>query len=172
MSATDAATAVRPFTISRTFDAPLDLVWKANTEADRLRQWWGPKDAVIAHCTADVRPGGVFHYGIGLPGGQIMWGKLTYREVAEPQTLTYVVSFSDENRGVTRHPLSPTWPLEILSITTFAARNGKTTMTTSWVPINATPEEIRTFDEGRESMQQGFTGMMDQFGAYLAKAQA
>ena len=32
------------FVISRVFDAPRDLVWKAWTEPDRLLKWWGPRD--------------------------------------------------------------------------------------------------------------------------------
>ncbi|HUU24615.1 MAG TPA: SRPBCC domain-containing protein [Methyloceanibacter sp.] len=32
-----------PFVIARTFNAPLDRVWKAWTEPEQMAQWWGPK---------------------------------------------------------------------------------------------------------------------------------
>lgn len=42
--------AEKPFVISREFDAPRDLVWKAWTEAERLKQWWGPKGFSVHTC--------------------------------------------------------------------------------------------------------------------------
>ncbi|WP_204376984.1 SRPBCC family protein [Methyloceanibacter methanicus] len=33
------------FVISRTFDAPLDRVWRAWTEPEQLAAWWAPKDS-------------------------------------------------------------------------------------------------------------------------------
>jgi uncharacterized protein YndB with AHSA1/START domain len=54
---------------------------------------------------------------------------------------------------------------------TLTETKGKTTMTLNGVPINATEEERRTFQEGRGSMQQGFKGTLDQLDAYLGSAQ-
>jgi uncharacterized protein YndB with AHSA1/START domain len=54
---------------------------------------------------------------------------------------------------------------------TLTETNGKTTMTLHGVPINATEEERKTFQEGRGSMQQGFKGTLDQLDVYLASVQ-
>lgn len=55
----------------------------------------------------DLRPGGIFHYGLTAPDGKTtMWGRFVYREVVEPSRLIFVVSFSDANGGVTRHPMA------------------------------------------------------------------
>ena len=43
-------------------------------------------------------------------------------------------------------------------------------LTVYGTPINATEEERETFDAGRGSMKQGFTGTLDRLAAYLAKA--
>jgi uncharacterized protein YndB with AHSA1/START domain len=80
-----------------------------------------------------------------------------------------VNSFSDAESGITRHPFSPRWPLEMLTTTTLTERDGKTTVTIEWSPLNATPEEIKTFDAGRAGMQQGWGGTFEQLAAYLAK---
>ncbi len=48
----------KPFVISRTFAAPRHEVWKAFTDPDRLRQWWGPKGATVTASKMDLRPGG------------------------------------------------------------------------------------------------------------------
>ena len=160
----------KDFAISRTFDAPRELVWRANTECEHMMHWWGPKGFTMAVCKLDLRPGGTLHYCLRSPDGYEMWGKLVYREIVAPERLVVVVSFSDEKGGITRHPMSATWPLEMLSTTTFAEQNGKTTMTIRWHPVNATEEERKTFDESHESMNQGFTGTLDQLAEHLAKA--
>src|SRR4051812_28782046 len=117
------------FKITRVLDAPRELVWKAHTEADRLMQWWGPKGLKMIAGELDLRPGGIFHYGMETPDGQQMWGKFVYREIVPQEKLVFVVSFSDANGGITRHPMSDTWPLEILNILTFEEQDGQTTLT-------------------------------------------
>jgi uncharacterized protein YndB with AHSA1/START domain len=103
------------------------------------------------------------------PDGHEMWGKWVYREIVPPERLSSVVSFTDEHGNILRHPASPTWPLEVLNIMTLSEQEGKTTMTISGHPINATEEEINTYNAGRGSMKQGFKGTLDQLEDYLAK---
>ncbi|HSP33094.1 MAG TPA: SRPBCC domain-containing protein, partial [Thermoanaerobaculia bacterium] len=158
---------VAEFVISRTFEAPRDLVWKAWTEPERMAQWFGPKGVKIVKSNNDLRPGGVYHYGMQTPDGNVMWGKWTYINIAPPQLLVFVNSFSDENGGITRHPLAPTWPLEMVSAIGFRDENGSTTVTMRWSPINATEEERATFDKGRDGMKGGWSGTFEQLEAYL-----
>lgn len=158
------------FIFTREFDAPRELVWKAWTEADRLAQWWGPKGFAIIGGKLDLRPGGVYHYGMRSPEGFEMWGKLTYLEIVAQERIVFIVSFSDEKGGVTRHPMSATWPLETRNTLTLSNRDGKTTLTLRGGPLNATEEERRTFEVGRESMRNGTAGSWQQLGEYLAKA--
>jgi uncharacterized protein YndB with AHSA1/START domain len=119
--------------------------------------------------TLDLRPGGVFHYSMRSPQGQIMWGRFVYREIQAPERLVYINSFSDEDGNVIRSPYSPTWPLEILNILTLTESDGKTTLTLRGGPLNATPEERATFWNGQESLRQGFAGTFDQLAAFLAE---
>lgn len=63
------------------------------------------------------------------------------------------------------------WPLEMHSTFTFEEMpGGKTKFTVRWTTHNATEEEQKTFEAGRDSMRMGWTGTMEQFEAYLAKA--
>lgn len=161
----------KPFAISRTFDAPRELVWKAWTEAERLPLWWGPKGCPITVRQLDLRPGGIFLYSMGLPNGDTWWGRFEYREIERPGRLVYVSSFSDEAGGVTRAPFSETWPLEVLNELTLTEQGGRTTLVLQGAPINCIEEE-RTFFEGFfASMEQGFSGTMDQLSEYLATAE-
>src|SRR4051812_29031866 len=107
------------FVVSRVLDAPQGKVWQAWTEREALEAWWGPKGLTLSVATLDLRPGGVFHYGMRSPDGRVMWGKFVYREVAAPERLVFVVSFTDEKGTPIRHPFSATWPLEVLSTVGF-----------------------------------------------------
>ncbi len=163
------ATNDEAFEITRVFDAPRALVWKVWTEADHLARWWGPKGFERLSCKIDLRPGGVFHYGMRAPDGTNIWGKFIFREIVAPERLVFIVSFADEKANVVRHPWSPNWPLEILSIVTFEDEGGKTKIAVRWAPHKASALERKTFAEGRDSMQQGWTGTFDQLAGYLAK---
>lgn len=157
------------FVISRQFDAPRADVFKAWTEADRLKQWFGPKGFKMTENKLDLRQGGTFLYCLQAPDGGKLWGKFVYREIKPPERLVFVNSFSDENAGVTRHPMSPNWPLQLLSTVAFAEQGEKTTVTVQWEPISPTEVEAKTFREGHDSMKQGWTGTLDQLGEYLSK---
>ncbi len=170
ISDTSSAGGSPDFVITRVFDAPRDLVWKAWTERERLMEWFGPKGFTMSTAKLDFRPGGVFLYALKGPDGKEMWGKFVYREIVPQEKIVLVSSFSDAKGGLTRHPFSATWPLEMLSTTTFVEKGGKTTITLHWAALNATDEERKTFDTSHASMNAGWTGTMDQLAAYLAKA--
>jgi uncharacterized protein YndB with AHSA1/START domain len=167
-------TAASPdFVISRVFDAPRDLMWKAVTEPQRIKEWWGPKGTKVIVANMDLRPGGTYHYGMQTPDGARMFGKLTYREIAPPQRLVFITAFSDEAGGITRHPMAPTWPLEMLSTFTFEEQpDGKTRFTIRWSPLNPTADEQKTFDTSHDNMRQGWGGSLDELATYLATAKA
>jgi len=59
--------------------------------------------------------------------------------------------------------------LEILNTVTFTENAGKTTVTITGAPINATEEELNKYEEMQRSMQQGFGGTFDQLAEYLQK---
>jgi len=155
------------FSITRTIAAPRDLVFRAHIEIEHLKHWWGPKGLTMMKCTVDLRPGGLFHYGMKAPDGSMMWGRWVFREISTPEKLSYVVSFSDENGGITRHPMAPNWPAEMLSTAIFTEKDGKTTIVLTVEPLNTSDAERKIFEDGFDSMKQGFGGTYDQLDAYL-----
>ncbi len=161
-----------PFVISRTFDAPRELVFKAFTEPERMKEWWGPKGCKVIAAEMDLRPGGKYHYGMQTPDGSTMWGLFVYREISAPERIVLVNSFSDEKGGLTRHPMNPKWPLEMLSIFTFEEVDGdRTKLTVSWTPIDEGDEEREVFEQARSGMTQGWSGTFGQLEDYLAAVQ-
>ncbi len=161
--------AAKPFVLTRVFDAPRDLVWKAWTDAEHLKKWFGPKGTTIPFAKMDFRIGGTYHYCQRMPDGNEMWGKMTYREIKAPERLVVIQCFSDAKGGATRHPMAPTWPLETLSTSTLSESGGKTTLTIHWEPYNASEEERKTFDGAYDSMNQGWGGTLEQLEKYLAQ---
>ncbi|MDF2717061.1 MAG: activator of Hsp90 ATPase 1 family protein [Paenibacillus sp.] len=157
------------FVITRVLNAPRELVFKVWTEARHLEHWWGPKGLSVSASKMDLQPGGIFHYIMRAPDGNEMWGRFTYREIAAPERIVFVNSFSDSEGGITRPPFSETWPSEILNTVTLSEADGKTTITLRSIPINATKEEMLVFQSGFESMEQGYGGTFDQLAEYLAK---
>jgi uncharacterized protein YndB with AHSA1/START domain len=83
------------FVMERVFDAPRALVWKAFTEPERLKHWWGPKGWTLPVCTMDFRVGGIWHYCMRGPEGEEGWGKAIYREIVEPERIVYTDTFAD-----------------------------------------------------------------------------
>jgi uncharacterized protein YndB with AHSA1/START domain len=159
----------KEFVITRVFDAPRELVFKAWIEPERFAKWFGPKGVAVKSAKQDLRPGGSLYTCMVTPDGHEMWGKMVYREIAPPEKLVYVNSFSDEKGGLTRHPMSATWPLEMLTTVILKDKGGKTELTLTWAPINSSAEEIATFESGMAGMTGGWTGTFDQLEAYLSE---
>ena len=155
--------------ITRVFNAPRSLVFKAWTEAEHLQHWWGPKGYTWVNSTLDLRPNGIFHYHLRSPQGEEQWGKFVYREITPPERLVFVNSFSDAQGNTVRAPFNADWPLEILNTLTFTEQDGKTTLFMQGIPINATVNEHQAFQAARKSVQGGFKGTLDQLDEYLAR---
>jgi uncharacterized protein YndB with AHSA1/START domain len=159
------------FVITRVFDAPREKVWRCFTEPERMKEWFGPKGSTVVASNMDLRVGGTYHGALRAGDGPVMWAKFVYREVVPPQRLAWEHSFSDEAGGLTRHPLSPTWPLKLLTTVTFEdAGAGTTKLTLRWSPLEASEEEQKTFDAAHDSMRGGWGGSFEQLENYLRRA--
>jgi uncharacterized protein YndB with AHSA1/START domain len=167
-SSAAAESAAHELVVTRVFNASRDIVWKALTEPERLEQWWGPRGFTSRVHQLDLRPGGIFLYSQRTPDGHEIWGKWVYREVAAPERLLVVSSFSDNKGNLVRSPFAPNWPLEMLTESIFTEHGGRTTITIRITPINATESERKTFGDGRNSMEQGFASTFEKLDQYLA----
>jgi uncharacterized protein YndB with AHSA1/START domain len=157
--------------LARTFNAPRELVFKVWTEAEHLAQWWGPAGMELTVLKLDVRPGGIYHFGMKSPEGFEMFGKFVYYEIAAPEKLVYTNAFADAEGNTIRAPFfaTPVFPLEIMNTLTLAEQDGQTMLTLRGAPYNATEEERQFFASMHESMHQGFSGTFDQLERHLAK---
>jgi uncharacterized protein YndB with AHSA1/START domain/DNA gyrase inhibitor GyrI len=153
--------AIKPFKLSREFKVSQDLMWKLWIDKELLEKWSGPKGTKLKQSNFELKAGGINHYCMVTPYGHEMWGKQVFREVMKPDRYIYVSSFSDAQGGMTRHPMSVTWPLEMLTTVTFLTLGDQTRVTLEWIPLSDQPEEIETFNSAHEGMKMGWTGSLD-----------
>lgn len=152
-----------PLIITRTFDAPNALVFKAWTDPERMKEWWGPKGFTTPFCEIDLKLGGVIHYCMRSPEGKDYWGKGVYREIIEPTKIVYTDSFADEKGNIVSaeyYGMSADWPEEGKVTVTFEDQNGKTKLTVEHANIIASGPE-------RDMCKDGWNKTLDSLAEYL-----
>ena len=157
------------FVISRSFNVPREVVWKAFADPEHMKAWWGPKGFKVRVSKMDFRSGGGYLYCLRSPDGKDMWGKFSYHDIIPYEQIAFITSFSDKKGEITRHPMNPTWPLQIHSTFTFTENKGKTDLIIKWTPVSPTQQERKTFENGMSGMNQGWTGTLDRLTEYLRK---
>jgi uncharacterized protein YndB with AHSA1/START domain len=127
-----AASAERTLVITREFDAPPDLVWKAWTEPERMMQWWGPRNFTAPVVKLDLRVGGKCLLCMRDAQGKDFWSTGVYQEIVPPQRLVMTDSFADEQGNAvpaSYYGFPDDFPLEMRIVVTFEDLGGKTRMT-------------------------------------------
>ncbi|SDE64566.1 Uncharacterized conserved protein YndB, AHSA1/START domain [Paenibacillus sp. UNCCL117] len=151
-------------TMERVFQAPPELVFQAFTEAEHLKQWWGPRGWTLTVCNVDFRPGGVWHYCMkcmdenqGDFYGMESWGKAVYKEIYPVEKFVYVDYFSDAEGNEAEGMPSTEVTM------TFTAHEGGTKVISQ--AQYASEESLQTvIDMG---MQQGITETWDRLEEHL-----
>jgi len=82
-------------TITRVFDAPRELVWKAWTDPRYIMQWWGPQGFSCPTCKTDFRVGGKFLISMKSPDGQEFYNGGEYHEIVEHEKIVSSMYFAD-----------------------------------------------------------------------------
>jgi uncharacterized protein YndB with AHSA1/START domain len=116
-----AQTEERELVLTRVFDAPRDLVWKAWTEPERVVQWMGPRGFTSTILKADFRPGGAYRFHMRGPDGTDHWQQGVYREIVKPERIVCTYAWADAEGKATR-------PETLLTVS-FAEQGDKTMLT-------------------------------------------
>ena len=158
------------FVINRSFDVPLKTMFQAWTDPEHFSKWLPPTGFQMKFLRADIRPGGSTFYLMTDGESVKMYGRANYLEIKNPDRLVYTQQFCDENEGISRHPMAPTWPETMLTTVTLAEEGpDRTRVTVTWEAHgNVTPEELETFVKAKGGMTQGWTGSFDKLDAYLS----
>ncbi len=154
--------------ITRIFDAPRQLVWKAWSKPEMLMKWWGPKDFTCPAARIDFRVGGKYHVAMHGPKGsdfdKDLWSTGIYKEIMPIEKIVATDSFADEKGNIVPsiHYGMAGFPLEMLVTVTFEDYEGtKTKMTL----IHSGIENISEAD--RNNMEQGWNQSFDKLAGIL-----
>jgi uncharacterized protein YndB with AHSA1/START domain len=124
--------------ITRIFDAPREVVWKAFTDPESVKRWWGPKGFTSPVCKIDLRVGGRYLFCMRSPDGNDYWGTGVYREIVPVERIVYTDSFSDEQGNVVSasyYGMGSDFPLELIVKVVFEQLEGKTKFTLHHIGI-------------------------------------
>jgi uncharacterized protein YndB with AHSA1/START domain len=83
--------------VTRTFDAPLDRVWRAWSDPDRVTRWWGPQGFSSPWCRMDFRVCGTTLICMRSDQGWELYNTWTYRSIEPMERIEFVHGFADEN---------------------------------------------------------------------------
>lgn len=144
--------AERVLVITRIFNAPRDLVFKAWTDPAHAARWSGPRGFTAPHLEQDLRPGGTWRACLRPDhGGRDLWQGGVFKEVVEPERLVFTFAWDGED-GQPGH--------ETLVTVTFAEHQGKTTMTFRQAVFESAEE--------RDGHERGWTSVFDRLDEHLA----
>lgn len=139
-------------TLTRTFDAQRDVVFKAWTDAKQLAKWWGPHHFTNPVCEIDPRKGGAIRIDMkgpaGTPFDRVFPSKGVIKEIVKPERIVFTIAALDD-RGNTM--------LENLTTVTFEDQKGKTRVTVHVKVLKATPEAAQYVS----GMKDGWTQSLE-----------
>jgi uncharacterized protein YndB with AHSA1/START domain len=149
--------------ITRTFNAPIDQVFEAWTDPEKLKHWYAPEGCTIDYIFIEIKEGGRFHYRINHPTHGSSWVIGRYTEILHPEKLTYTIQLSNENGDVLNpnDAKSAGWPGEILITVTFESEGSQTKATIH----EAVPEEKAR----KTGAYQGWIEMFDKLDLHFTK---
>jgi uncharacterized protein YndB with AHSA1/START domain len=103
--------------IQRVFDLPVSKVWRALTEAEEFKKWWGPKGFTCPSSKMEARVGGKYLSCMRGPDGREYWSTGTVKEFIPEKKLVVTDSFSDEKGNIkpaSEYGMPGDWPRELL----------------------------------------------------------
>lgn len=145
--------------MTRTFDAPRDMVFEAWTTPDLVKQWWGPQGVFIPVCEMDVRPGGKMR--IVMEAGEALGNfKGTqwpmdgeFVEIDKPSKIVFTANAINEGKAVLEHQTT----------VTFEEKDGKTEMT---VHVQVT-KVLPGSEFAIKGMEQGWNQQLDKLVKFI-----
>jgi len=165
---TDQAGKVTPkdLVVTRTFDAPVQQVWKAWSDPEHVKRWWGPTGFTSPVARIDFREGGTSLVCMRSPEGHDFYNTWTYRKIVPLQLIEFVLDWADKD-GKRIDPvaigLPPDMPRDVRHVVIFKTLgDNKTEMTIT--------EYGYTSDQQYELSKAGLEQCLDKMAASFTKA--
>jgi uncharacterized protein YndB with AHSA1/START domain len=146
--------------ITRVFNVPRQLVWRAWTDPEIIKHWWGAITFKTTHFEIDFRIGGCMLYNMRSPDGQVIWGTGKYREIVPFERLVVTDSFADEKGNIVSasyYGMGEGFPLELLVTVTLENLGEKTKLTLKHTGLPAG----KMLEYTKEGWNQSFEKLTD-----------
>jgi uncharacterized protein YndB with AHSA1/START domain len=149
----DTAGTADELVMTRLFDAPREVVFKAWTDPVLAKNWWGPRNYPAVHLEMDVRLGGAWRICLRSPDtGKELWQGGIFRQISPPGRLSFTFAWEEEGeRG-----------LQTFVSVTFTDEGGKTRMEFRQTPFQSAVE--------RDGHRYGWNSTFDRLADYLGQA--
>jgi len=144
-------------TLTRVFDAPRAMVWKAWTDPKMMAHWFGPRGFTNPVCELDVRVGGALRIVMRGPDGNNYPMKGVFREVSPPERLVFT-NIAIDNDG--KHLL------EGETTVILAEKDGKTSLTLKTHAVGLVPFAPQML----AGMEAGWTQSIDKLEEFMGRA--
>jgi len=142
----------KEMSITRIFNAPRQLVFKAWTDPEQLVKWWGPKGFTNPICEVDAKPGGTILIHMKAPDGMVYPMDGEFHEIVEPERLVFTSAALDKNGKRL---------FEVLNTVIFTEENGKTKLSLQAEVSNITAEGKPYLDGMNEGWNQSLDRLAD-----------
>lgn len=160
--------AKRDLVLTRVFDAPVELVWRAWTDPTHVMRWWGPAGFTSPSAEMDVREGGTSLVCMRAPkefGGQDSYNTWAYTKIVPMRRIEFFQNLADKD-GNTADPVTmgmpPDSPQDQRNLVTFEdVGGGKTALTVT--------ELGWTGGQMMEMSRMGMEQCLDKMAALFAK---
>jgi uncharacterized protein YndB with AHSA1/START domain len=134
--------------ITRVFDAPRDLVFKAWTEPERLKHWWGPEGFTLPFLEIETKPNGKWRACMRGPDGTNHWQHGVTLELVPPERLVFTSIWEND-------------PTHEMVVTIELVERGKKT------EMTLRQRAFKTVEE-RDGHDTGWSSSLNRLDAYLA----
>ena len=153
-------------TIERVFDAPIDMVWKAWTDEELAKKWWGPEGFTAPSIKMDLRVGGMYVFAMRGPEGtewdRNMYSAGIYKEIIPNEKLVVTDYFSDENGNKIRpdkEGMDPNFPDEMTVTILFEKIDENKTKLSIIYPQPETEEQYQAMLKSQ--MKEGWSSSLN-----------
>jgi uncharacterized protein YndB with AHSA1/START domain len=142
--------------IERIMDAPMERIWRAWSEPDLVKQWWGPQGYSCPEAKITFREGGQYTFAMKSPEGKVIWSSGTYQKIDPTVKIAFTDYFSDEFvKSITAAQAGmPDFPDLLFVTVELSKKAGETLMTITHEGI---PEHMK--EDCRNGWNQSFDKM-------------
>lgn len=145
--------------IQRVFELPVNKVWKAFTEPEQFKKWWGPKDFTCPSSEMEARVGGKYLNCMRGPDGKEYWSTGVVKELVPEKKLVITDNFSDEKGNIkdpSEYGMPGEWAKELLITLEMEEADGATKLRLQHegIPPEMRDECIQGWNESLDKLEK------------------